>query len=153
MGEIKLNGSPLLDDIYAWREIISFVPQEPILFDASIRENICFGNNNITDAKIWEVLKIVKLDALIRSERQGLDSIIGERGSNFSGGQKQRLSIARALIRNPSVIFLDEFTSALDREVEKELLSDLFAIPNLTIVLVSHSSSVIDSCKKRIDLI
>lgn len=152
-GKLTLNGKPLQAHLHSWRDMISFVPQEPILFDGTIRENICFGSNEFADEDIWAVLKIVKLDILIKTQRNGLDSMIGERGSNFSGGQKQRLSIARALIRIPSVIFLDEFTSALDREVEKELLSDLFAIPNLTIVLVSHSLLVIDSCGQRIDLI
>ena len=94
----------------------------------------------------------MKLDSLISNQREGLDTFIGERGGNFSGGQKQRLSLARALLRNPKVIFLDEFTSALDEKVEKEILNDLFEINGLTIVLVSHSKVVMGYCQKFIEL-
>ena len=117
-GSIKINGKLMTKHISAWRELISFVPQEPVLFDASIRDNISFGMSNLSDKEIWAALKSVKLDSLISNQREGLDTFIGERGGNFSGGQKQRLSLARALIRKPKVIFLDEFTSALDSNVE-----------------------------------
>ena len=151
-GSIQVNSHSMSKHIDAWRGLISFVPQEPVLFDASIRENISFGTSHYTDDEIWAVLKSVKLDSLISNQREGLDTFIGERGGNFSGGQKQRLSLARALLRNPKVIFLDEFTSALDEKVEKEILNDLFEINGLTIVLVSHSKVVMGYCQKFIEL-
>lgn len=151
-GKIKVNDSLLTENIDAWRNLISFVPQEPVLFDGSIRENISFGSLNFSDDEIWAALKSVKLDSMILSQREGLDTEIGERGGNFSGGQKQRLSLARALIRSPQVIFLDEFTSALDTIIEKEILTDLFEIKGLTIILVSHSKDVIDYCQNYVDL-
>jgi ATP-binding cassette subfamily B protein/ATP-binding cassette subfamily C protein len=151
-GEVLLNDCNLYSSLSSWRNQISFVPQEPILFDDSIRENITFGQKNITDHAVWEALKLVKLFDLFQGYDQKIDSKIGERGSNLSGGQKQRLSLARALVRNPKVIFLDEFTSALDKEVELRILQDLFAIQDITIILISHSQTVIDFCKEKVIL-
>ena len=151
-GEVLVNDSNLYSSLNSWRKQISFVPQEPILFDDSIRENITFGQKDISDHAVWEALKLVKLFDLFQNYDKKIDSKIGERGNKLSGGQKQRLSLARALVRNPKVIFLDEFTSALDKEVELRILQDLFAISDITIILISHSPTVIDFCKEKVIL-
>lgn len=116
---------------------MSYIGQTVFLFNSTIRDNITLGEM-FTDAQMEKALRDSALAGDLASMPDGLDTVVGEEGSNLSGGQKQRVAIARALIHDRSILLVDEGTSALDREnadiVEKSLLSN----PELTLILVSH---------------
>lgn len=134
-GSITIDGSALPDlNPRLYRRIVALVPQEPALFDGSIRENIAFGIYNpehdetapqaelstrVPDATIEEALRSANAWDFVSSLPEGLNTDVGSNGSQLSGGQRQRIAIARALIRNPKILLLDEATSALDTESEK----------------------------------
>lgn len=133
----------------SFRSHISVVPQTSILFTGTIRDNITYGMEHISDKQLNEVIKAANLDELIASLPDGLDTIIQEHGNNLSGGQKQRISIARAFIRNPKILILDEATSALDTISEKKIqnaISNL--VKNRTTLIVAHRLSTIHNADK-----
>ncbi|MFP3156550.1 ATP-binding cassette domain-containing protein [Lachnospiraceae bacterium ZAX-1] len=121
-----VNGKILIDrinmvnlDVNEYRRHIAVVPQQTILFSGSLRDNITYGLTGVRDEEIVNVIKEVRLDDLINSLKDGLNTQLGEHGDKLSGGQKQRVSIARAIIRKPKIIVFDEATSALDSISEK----------------------------------
>lgn len=144
-GSVTLDGRNLNDiDMRSVRKHLAVVPQNTILFSGTIRDNITYGLSNISDGKLWEVIKAVNLEDLINKLPDGLDTMLGEHGNTLSGGQRQRISIARAIIRDPKIIILDEATSALDSISEKHIQA---AINNLakgrTMIVVAHRLSTI----------
>lgn len=144
-GRILLDGMDSAElDLRTWRSHIAVVPQETILFSGSIRENITYGHQYITDEQVWQAVDAANLRSVIEDLPQGLDTEVGENGTSLSGGQRQRLAIARALVRDPKVIILDEATSALDVISEKMVQE---AIDNLiqgrTVLIVAHRLSTI----------
>ncbi len=149
-GVFQIDGYDAKDlDMRAYRRFISVVPQNTILFSGSIRENITYGREHVTDEILDYVVKAACLDSVIEKLPDGLDTLVGEQGAKLSGGQRQRISIARALIRNPQVIIFDEATSALDTITEKEIQK---AIENLTAdrttFIVAHRLSTIRNADK-----
>ena len=144
-GEVLLDGQNLNEiDLRSYRRHLAVVPQTSILFSGTIRENIIYGSENVTDEQLDKVIRAANLKDLIDSLPDGLDTKVGEHGGKLSGGQRQRISIARALIRNPKVIVLDEATSALD-SISEKLIQE--AIDNLTrnrtTFVVAHRLSTI----------
>lgn len=144
------------DNITQWRDLVGYVPQNIYLADKSIAENIAFGVAKIDiDLKRVEfVAKQAQIDDFIQSQLPlGYHTLVGERGVMLSGGQRQRIGIARALYKNPQVLFMDEATSALDTETEQAVNE---AIQNLngkmTMVIIAHRHSAIEKCEKIIDL-
>lgn len=145
-------GEILIDDINLnsinikkWRKKIGYVPQETFLFHDTIRQNITLGDNNYAEQDIKEAL--IQADALDFVEKipGGTDSIVGERGGKISGGQRQRIALSRALIRKPDLIILDEATSGLDYQTEKQILNTLQKLSeNITIIMISHNPSILD---------
>jgi ATP-binding cassette subfamily B protein len=132
------------------RKFLSVVPQESVLFDGTIAENIAYGLNDVSVAEIEESLRDANALAFVNSLPAGVETIVGERGARLSGGQRQRLAIARALIRNPKILILDEATSALDSESEKLIQEALKTLMrNRTTFVVAHRLSTI----KEADLI
>ena len=128
------------------REQIGFVAQDAQLFSGTIRENLLFVKPNATDAECLEVLQKSAAYSLINRADSGLDTVIGEGGMKVSGGEKQRLSIARALLRNPNLLIFDEATSALDSLTEEEItqtIRDLSRNQHHITVLIAHRLSTI----------
>ncbi len=127
---------------------MGYVPQEPLLFSGTVRENMAFGSPgaglSIAEEKLWAVLGIAQIDAEVRLMPAGADSVLGQRGSNVSGGQKQRLAIARALAREPKILLLDDITASLDAGNEERLMAALSAWSrDLTCFIVSHRLSTL----------
>ena len=119
---------------------IAYVQQETFLFDTTIRENLKWpGHISITDEDCWQALKIAEIDNKIRELPGGLDSRAGERGQLFSGGERQRICLARAIVQKPRLLVLDEATNALDPALEARIMSKLLELKRrMTIIVVSH---------------
>lgn len=149
-GAVLMDGKDLSEiDLRSYRKHLAVVPQTSILFSGTIRENITYGREDVSEEELQEVLKAANLKELIDSLPNGLETKVGEHGGTLSGGQRQRVSIARALIRNPKVIVLDEATSALD-SVSEKLIQE--ALGNLTkgrtTFIVAHRLSTIRDADK-----
>lgn len=126
------------------REAIAVVPQEPMLFHRTIKENISYGKENATVEEIEEVGKKAQAHAFIVKLQEGYDTLVGERGIKLSGGQKQRIAIARAMLKNAPILVLDEATSALDSESEVEIQKALHALMvGKTVIAVAHRLSTL----------
>lgn len=150
VGRILYNGEPEnLVDLDHLRNQIGFVTQDTQLFSGTIKENLLFVNPNATDEMIYDVLKKAACDGLLARADNGIDTVIGEGGVKVSGGEKQRLSIARALLRRPTVMVFDEATSALDSLTEEEISRTIRDISSsdehLTIMIAHRLSTVLHS--------
>ncbi|MFE7575819.1 ABC transporter ATP-binding protein [Streptomyces sp. NPDC057521] len=149
-GRILLDGTDMAGlDLRSYRRFLSVVPQESILFEGSIRDNVTYGLGHTDDATLLSALEDANAMEFVRRLPQGLDTVVGERGARLSGGQKQRLAIARALIRDPRVLVLDEATSALDNRSEalvQEALSRL--VHGRTVFVVAHRLSTIQGADR-----
>ncbi len=145
-GSITLDGIDLrnyrLKDL---RSVIGYVPQEPALFSDTIRNNILFGRNNIPDSLMEWAIDVAQLKGEIESFPKGLDTLIGTRGMSISGGQKQRLALARALVGKPKILILDDCTSALDSRTEAALWRRLEEVmPGLTAIIITHRPDTLE---------
>lgn len=152
------GGSIRLDDIdirefaqRQYRSILAIVPQDVELFNASIRENISLGDD-YSDEEIWSVLQLAVLDERVRQMPNMLETQVGERGVKLSGGEKQRLGIARALIRRPKILVLDEATSSLDTLSEVQVKKAIYNLEHLgiTIIVIAHRLSTIQDADEII---
>jgi ATP-binding cassette subfamily B protein len=146
-GDIFYNGhSAATVDLNQLRERIGFVTQDTQLFSGTIRENLLFVNPTATDEECLSVLRQAACDSLLARADRGLDTVIGEGGVKVSGGEKQRLSIARALLRKPHLLVFDEATSSLDSLTEEEIggtIRDVAASQNVITILIAHRLSTI----------
>lgn len=139
-GRITADDCDILDDIRAWRQQVGYVPQESFLLNATLRENLQWGSPNATDEDMRRALQKASALDVLESVPDGLDSPVGERGDQLSGGQRQRIAIARALLRNPSILILDEATAALDERNQLRILGTLRELKKrMTIVMITHS--------------
>ncbi|MDP4124819.1 MAG: ABC transporter ATP-binding protein [Bacillota bacterium] len=144
-GQIYVNSTPInISNIKNWRKCIGYVPQDPFLFNGTIRENLTRFNPNASEDEIVRALKLAAAWDFIEKTEQGLNTVIGDGGFRLSGGERQRIVLARALLRNPRILVLDEATSSLDTENEYKIQE---AIENLagsmTIVVIVHRLSTI----------
>lgn len=148
-GKIEIDCVDIKDLKNKRSELIGYVPQSVFLIDDTIRNNIAFGIDemDINDEKIWNALEKAQLADLVKNLPEQLDTLVGERGVRFSGGQKQRFAIARALYSNPSILILDEATSALDNETESAVMESIERLQGeKTLIIVAHRLSTIKKC-------
>lgn len=144
-GCILLDQEPLsIEQHLAIRRSISYVAQEPFLYNMSIRDNLMMVRPDATEEQLWEALAFSSSDDFVRNLPQAIDTIIGDRGIRLSGGERQRLVLARAMIRQPSILILDEATSALDTENERKIQEAIDRLKgSMTVIVVAHRLSTI----------
>ncbi len=149
-GSIEFDGIDIRKfELHSLRNQISFVFQDNFLFSGTIKDNILMGNEHATDADIKKVIKMAHLDEFINSLDNGLDTVVGERGTTLSGGQRQRVAIARAMLKDAPIVILDEATSALDNKSEaivQKALDNL--IQNKTVFVIAHRLSTIKNADR-----
>ena len=144
-GRVLIDGQDIEGiDLAGYRSYIAVVPQVPILFSGTIRENITYGQDDISEEKLWEVIEAANLTEVVKQMPNGIDTMVMEHGSNLSGGQRQRVSIARAFVRDPKILILDEATSALDSVAEEKIrVATERLVKNRTTLIVAHRLSTI----------
>ena len=150
-GEIFVDEKPLNSIKNGWQKKIGYIPQNFYILDDTILENIVFSQqkSDFDYKKISEILKFSKLDKLINSLPEGLNTIVGPSGKLLSGGQAQRLAIARALYQEKDILIFDEATNALDEDTENEILKNISKLSSSkTVIIVSHSKKVLDICNQ-----
>ena len=134
------------------RSLFSYVPQGNGLFSGTILENLRMANEHAEEDQVWEALRIACADEFVRQLPEGWNTVLGERGSGFSEGQRQRIAIARAVLSEAPVLLLDEATSALDGETERKVLANIAAQKGRTCLIVTHREAALQICSRRIFL-
>jgi ABC-type multidrug transport system fused ATPase/permease subunit len=139
-GAVLIEGLDVRDiKLKSLRSAVIFVPQDPVLFDVTLRENLLYGNALATDDELERVVRLAQLESVIRKLPRGWDEPLGPRGNRLSGGERQRVALARALLQHPKVLILDECTSALDALTECRLLDGLDSfLRGVTTIIISH---------------
>lgn len=148
-GTITCDGRDVFENYPSWLSKIGYIPQSIYLIDESIRDNIAFGidADKIDDKRIWEALEEAQLKQFVEELPEGLDTTIGDRGVRISGGQRQRLGIARALYYNPEILVFDEATSALDGDTETAVMEAINSFHGKkTMVIIAHRLNTIEKC-------
>jgi len=144
-GQILIDGTPLAQiDIAAWRRRIGYVPQELFLFHDTILNNITLNDPALSREDAEQALRAAEAWDFVSQLPDGIDSIAGERGTLLSGGQRQRIALARALVRKPMLLVLDEPTTALDPQIEREICRTLSQLSGITIAVISHQQQLLD---------
>ena len=152
-GNISILGLQPQELVQYYPGLIAYVPQLPHIFNGTIRENLTFGfiNEEISETLLWNSLEKANLSEFIHERNLNLDSHVGEKGNQWSGGQKQRLALARALITSPKILVLDEFTSSLDSQTEINLLELIRELKGkTTVIVVAHRLSTVKEAPKLI---
>jgi len=147
-GSVSIDGQDIRDVTQAsLRAVIGIVPQDTVLFNDTIRYNIAYGRIGANEAEIKDAARMAQVDRFIQELPMGYDSMVGERGLKLSGGEKQRVAIARTILKNPPILLLDEATSALDTHTEREIQSALADVSkNRTTLVIAHRlSTVVDA--------
>ena len=139
-GTVFLDGTDVRNiQLKTLRSTVLFVPQEPVLFDLTLRENLLYGNPQAKSGELDTIIKLVQLENVIARLPKGLEEPLGPRGNRLSGGERQRVALGRALLQHPKVLILDECTSALDELTEKKLFTGLhYYLKGVTTIIISH---------------
>ena len=145
-GEILVDKNTLnVENIGLYQEMIGFVSQKTTIINGSIKENICFGNSHYEPNNLEKSIELAELEKFVHKQKDKIETIIGEDGTTISGGEIQRIGIARALLSNPRILILDEATSALDKDTEELILKTIKKLKaELTVILVSHDKNVLN---------
>jgi ABC-type multidrug transport system fused ATPase/permease subunit len=154
-GEVCIDDTTLSEDyLVSWRHLIGYVQQEVFLIDGTLAENIALGYGDVDKERVMEVARRARLSELIAELPNGIDTLVGERGSRISGGQRQRIGIARALYSGAKVLFFDEATSSLDTETEKEITEAINNLSggDLTMIIIAHRLSTLKYCDRIIEI-
>jgi ATP-binding cassette subfamily B protein len=147
-GSVTIDGQDVRDVTQAsLRKVIGIVPQDTVLFNDTVKYNIAYGRIGANEAEIKEAARHAQIDKFIQHLPMGYDAMVGERGLKLSGGEKQRVAIARTILKNPPILLLDEATSALDTGTEREIQGALAEVSrNRTTLVIAHRlSTVIDA--------
>jgi ABC-type multidrug transport system fused ATPase/permease subunit len=150
-GVIRVDGLDIQRNLRGWQDRIGYVPQTIFLTDDTLRRNIAFGiaDAEIDESAVWRAAQLAQIDRFIRELPQNLDTKVGERGVRLSGGQLQRIGIARALYHDPDVLILDEATSSLDTATELGVMDSVRALHGeKTIIIVAHRLSTVEKCDR-----
>ena len=152
------NGKIIFDQKYELQEalrlnenLFGYIPQSTFLLDDTIKNNVTFGQDeeNFDSKLFWDCLKISRIDTFVNSLSDKENALVGEKGVKISGGQAQRLGIARAMYRSPDIMILDEATSSLDLETEKDFINSINEIKGkLTLIIITHRIASLDICDK-----
>ena len=143
-GNVSID-QDLLDEVEldSFLAHVGYVQQTPFLFNGSIKDNLLWSNPSATEKEMWDALHLANIDSFVSSTEYQLDTSVGDRGVSMSGGQKQRIALALALVRNPSILVLDEATNSLDYESERSIIKALDNISHkVTIISISHQPSM-----------
>jgi ABC-type bacteriocin/lantibiotic exporter with double-glycine peptidase domain len=154
-GSIKISGEDPDRAISRWPGALSYVPQDVVIVNGTILENVALGYDllDLDRIHIWDALERAQLGDMVRSLPDGLDSLVGERGTKLSGGQRQRLGIARALFTCPRLIIFDEATSSLDGQTEQDISSAIYTLKGeVTLIVIAHRLSTVQSADKVVYL-
>ena len=151
-GEIHIDGQQLTEaNIGSWRKRIGYIPQSIYLFDGTVAENVAFGSD-FNEEKINLALQKANIKEFLDT-KDGIHTIVGEKGIQLSGGQLQRIGIARAMYDDPEVLVLDEATSSLDTETESKIMDEIYAASeNKTLIIIAHRLSTVERCNRKIQL-
>jgi len=154
VGRIRIGDVPLVGPALAgWRSQVSYVAQDAFLFHDTVRRNLLWSAPHADDDALWDALRLVEADKMLQRAAQGLDTVVGERGTLLSGGERQRIALARAILRQPRLLVLDEATNAIDVESERALFEKLLALrPRPTIVIIAHRHASLAMCERLIVL-
>jgi len=148
-GEILCNGKPIQDPSSGWRELVAYIPQMLFLVDDTVRRNVALGvpDAEIDDDRMHMALRQARIDDMVASLPDGLNTMLGDRGLRISGGQRQRVALARTFYFGRQVLVLDEATSALDQEVEKEIVEEIHRLKGTkTLIVIAHRLSTVREC-------
>jgi ABC-type bacteriocin/lantibiotic exporter with double-glycine peptidase domain len=154
-GNILVDSINIFNNIKAWQAEIGYVPQNLYLIEDTIQNNIALGTleKNVNVDSLNRAINLACLEDLIHELPNGLTTNIGQKGINLSGGQRQRVGIARALYRQPKLLILDEFTNALDKELEEKILKNIYSLKKIvTVIIVSHDSNVLENCDTVVNI-
>jgi len=146
MSRVDIAGNPR-----GWQDQIGYVPQSIFLTDDTLRNNVAFGlaPDQIDEAAVARAIKAAQLEGFVATLRDGLNTLVGERGVRLSGGQRQRIGIARALYHDPPVLVLDEATSALDSATERGVMQAVLALHGTkTVLIIAHRLSTVEQCDR-----
>ena len=148
-GTVTSDGTDIFENYEGWLSHVGYIPQTIYMLDASIKENIAFGveEDKIDEDRVWQVLEQAQMKEFVMEQPEGLNSQIGERGVRISGGQRQRLGIARALYHDPELLIFDEATSALDNDTETAIMEAVDRLHGQkTLVIIAHRLRTIENC-------
>lgn len=154
-GEILVDKNNIFSNINQWQSVIGYVPQNIFLLDDTLIRNIALGleDNEIDKDKVRSLINLTKLANLVNKSQNDLNVNVGELGEKISGGERQRLGIARALYKDPEILILDESTSALDLKTESEIINDIHQImKDKTMIIISHRKSTLEKCDEIFSL-